>query len=813
MFKNHIKTALRNMMKNKVFSVINITGLTIGITSFLLIALYVFDELTFDRFHANAADIYRVILHKKNAEGKEIKIAAAGYMISTQGKKELPEIKNVVRIGGLGRANVSTLENKNIFYEDFWVANAGFLQSFSFKGIQGDLNTALIAPHSVVVTEETAQKFFHTSNVLGKVIMIDRDTLPFKITAVLKDFPVNSHLSFNLLFSESSIEDANFTKAASADWGNESFTTYLQLSHNTNPRLAETKMNALLKANEKETEKGKSYYTLQPLKDVHFHSEGITGRIASTSNISYIYVFCIVALFVLVIACINYMNLTTARFSNRAKEIAVRKIAGASRENLITQFLFEAFIMTMVSLVLAILIVNFLLPSFNAFTGKQLSLGYETDCRIWVGVGLTVVAAMCMAGVYPAIFQSGLKPLLLLKSKVYAGKGNISLRKSLVVFQFSISIIMIVATIIVYQQMIYVNTKDMGFNKEQLLVIDINSDGVRNGEQVIKNEFGKLAQVKDVCVSSRVPGEWKNLPKVNVVKEGADVSAGTEMFFMGVDDQFINTYQLKLLKGRNFMANNKIDSLSVMINETAARQLGITEASGQLIQVPAVNYGAAYHNLNTAFNVRIVGIIKDFNFQSLHDPLAPIVLACANNPIQAIDYFTVRVTNNNVTAAIEKMETILHNIDQNHLFEYHFLDKQWERFYREDKIQETIFFIIALLAILIACLGLFGLATYAAEQRLKEIGIRKVLGASVENIVAMLSKEFLKLVLIAAVIALPVAWFSMHQWLQNFAFRINIGWWGFIIAIVIALLISFFTVSFQAFKAAIANPVKSLKAE
>ena len=813
MFKNHIKTALRNMRKNKVFSIINITGLTIGLTSFLLIALYVFDELTFDRFHAHASDIYRVILHKKNGEGKEIKIAAAGYMVSEQSKKELPEIKNTVRIGGLGRANVSTLENQNVFYEDYWVANAGFLQAFSFPGVQGDLNIALAAPHSVVVTEETAQKLFHTTSVLGKVIRIDRDTLPFRITAVLKNFPVNSHLSFNLLFSESSIEDENFRKAANMDWSNESFTTYLQLSHSADPRQVETKINALVKSNEKETDKEKSYYTLQPLKDVHFHSEGITGRIAASSNISYIYVFCIIALFVLVIACINYMNLTTARFSNRAKEIAVRKVAGASRKNLVTQFLFEAFAVTIISLVFAILLVKFLLPSFNAFTGKQLSLGFDTDYRIWIGIGLTIIVAMSMAGIYPALFQSGLKPLLLLKSKVYAGKGNVSLRKSLVVFQFAISIIMIIATIIVYRQMKYINTKDMGFNKEQLLVVDINSDGVRNGEQVIKNEFGKLSQVKNVCVSSRVPGEWKNLPKVNVLKEGADVSAGNEMFFMGVDEQFINTYQLKLLKGRNFTTGSKVDSSSVMINETAARQLGITEASGQLIQIPSVNYGAAYHDLKVSFNVRIVGIVKDFNFQSLHDPLAPIVLACAKNPIQSIDYFTVRVRRDNVSAGIEQMEAILHNIDQDHLFEYHFLDKQWERFYREDKIQETIFFMIALLAILIACLGLFGLATYAAEQRLKEIGIRKVLGASVESIVAMLSKEFLKLVLIAAFIAFPVAWLSMHQWLQNFAFRVDIGWWVFIVAVTIALMIAFLTVSFQAIRAAIANPVKSLRTE
>ena len=343
----------------------------------------------------------------------------------------------------------------------------------------------------------------------------------------------------------------------------------------------------------------------------------------------------------------------------------------------------------------------------------------------------------------------------------------------------------------------------MGFNKEQLLVVDINSGKVRRGAETIKTEFAKLAQVKDVSVSSRVPGEWKDLPKVKVKSGKTLTPEGNDMYFLGVDDQFLKTYQITLAKGRNFTNGSLADSSAVIINETAAKELGITEPAEQMIEIP----------LDEPFNARIVGIVKDFNFQSLRQLLAPMVLGFQKNPVQSIDYFTVRVTTNSMSGMLKKMDAILHSIDQNHLFEYHFLDKQWDLFYREDSIRETIFLLVDILTIVIACLGLFGLATYAAEQRIKEIGIRKVLGASVGSIVAMLSKDFIRLVMVAALIAFPVTWWAMNQWLHDFAYRIVISWWVFIVAGFAALLIALLTISFQAIKAAIANPVKSLRTE
>jgi putative ABC transport system permease protein len=385
------------------------------------------------------------------------------------------------------------------------------------------------------------------------------------------------------------------------------------------------------------------------------------------------------------------------------------------------------------------------------------------------------------------------------------------LRKGLVVFQFALSIIMIVATLVVFLQMKYVNTADMGFNKEQLLVVDINSGAVRSGAETIKNEYSKIAAVKSVSVTSRVPGEWKVMPKVRVRQQGSGTE-GDDMYYLAVDDQFLKTYEMSLLKGRNF-SENPADSSKVLINETAASLMGIKEPSEQMIEIPSIDFNGSVRSLDQPFRARVVGITKDFNFRSLREKIAPMIMAYKDGTPHSIDYFTVRLNTDKAEQTLKQLESILHKIDAGHLFEYNFLDKQWDVFYREDQKRQTIFLAVAIMTILIACLGLFGLATYAAEQRIKEIGIRKVLGASVGSIVNMLSKDFLKLVAIAALIAIPVAWWMMDTWLNDFAYRTKIYWWVFVIAGIIALLIALCTVSMKALKAAVSNPVKSLRTE
>jgi putative ABC transport system permease protein len=584
------------------------------------------------------------------------------------------------------------------------------------------------------------------------------------------------------------------------------------LDKNADVEKATQKLSQLVAANRTGSNNVKSTFSLQPLTAIHFHSAGIEGTSAERKgNLSYIYVFSIIALFVLLIACINYMNLTTARFANRGKEIAVRKVTGALRSNLVGQFLSEALLMAIIALILSLGIAKLLLPAFNTFTQKQLDLGLTTDPRIWFGIVATVLIVGLFAGVYPALFQSRLKPLLLLKNKIQQSKGQLSFRKGLVVFQFFLSIIMIVSTIVVFMQMKYVDTADMGFNKEQLLVVDINSGAVRRGAETIKTEYAKIPSVRSVSVTSRVPGEWKIIPKVKAKMQGSN-NVENDMFLIAADDQFLKTFEVSLINGRNF-STSPADSSAVMINETAAKMLGIKEPSEQLIEIPSVDFNGSVSNLNQPFRARVVGITKDFNFRSLREKVAPLILAYRNNPVHNIDYFTVRLSTGNVEQTLKQLEGILHKVDANHLFEYNFLDKQWDNFYRDDQKRQIIFMVIAALTILIACLGLFGLATYAAEQRIREIGIRKVLGASVSGIVTMLSKDFIKLVLIASVLAIPVAWWMMNSWLSDFAYRTKIYWWVFVLAGALALFVALFTVGIKALKAAITNPVKSLRTE
>jgi putative ABC transport system permease protein len=427
-------------------------------------------------------------------------------------------------------------------------------------------------------------------------------------------------------------------------------------------------------------------------------------------------------------------------------------------------------------------------------------------------LGTTLLVGI-LSGSYPAFFLSRYRPYEVLKGQIRSERGNLSLRRMLVVCQFTLSITLIIATLLVYTQLQYVRTKNLGFDKERLVIIDINSGKVRSGAATIKAQYAGLAHVKNVSLTSRVPGEWKNLMQVKVKKEDITTADGMDSYFLGVDEDFMSTFEIDLLKGRNFNPSAPADSTTILLNETAAKALGITEPSEQLIEIPAINNAGSASPLDKPMKVRVIGIVKDFHFQSLHQTIAPMIMAHAKNTLQYIDYFTVRLSGTDVTQTISQMESILHNIDPSHLFEYHFLDEQLDLFYQEDLKREKIFIASSFATIFIACLGLFGLAAFTAQQRTKEIGIRKVLGASVSHITLLLSRDFLTLVLIAFVLSVPIAWLAMHEWLQNFAYRIPISPWLFISAGGMAIAVALLTVSFQAIKAALANPVKSLRNE
>lgn len=818
MFRNNIKIAWRTLWDNKLYSTLNIAGLSFGLTWFFLIGLFLYDELNFDRQHASADRIYRVVTYAKENNESTI-TAAAGFMLAEEAKTKITGVENTTRVQRTGRANLVDPANPVPFQETVTMADENFLQIFDFPLIAGDKATALREPFSMVIDEDLAKRIYGSTDVLGKPIQWSHIPTPMKITGILKKLPPNSSFNFNSLTSESTSYNLDFIKQnMTAAWLNRAFSVYALLKPGTNPKPVAANMEKLVRANVTVPAGTDFSYSLQSLKDMHLGSEGIIDGARNTNvdampqgSVFYVKLFSFIAFFVLLIAGINYTNLTTARASSRLKEIGVRKTIGALRSNLFWQFLTESMMVTFISFVLALIIVNLVLPAYNNFTGKQLSLGLYTDYRIWtMAIGFTLLAGL-LSGCYPAIMLSKFRPVLLLKGLKLQQKGNLSLRKTLVVFQFTVSIIMIVATTVVYLQVRFLNDTNIGFNKDLLAIIDVNTGAARTNWMAVKSEMAKIPAVKSVSVTSRVPGEWKTYRMIKVRPNG-NTEEGKTSYMFGADMDFMSTYQMSMVKGRNFNSPN--DSTSVIVNETAAKLLGITEPSEQLIEFTAISRGQGnFQTLQTPWKPRVIGIVKDFNFQSLRSKVEPMILAYVVNPIHGVDYYSVRIDANNIESTLDKLKAVMVKNDADDPFEYHFLDEQLALFYVEDQRRQALLIWVALATIFIACLGLFGLATYAAVQRVKEIGVRKVLGATVFNLASLLSKDFLKLVLIANGIAFPLAWWATNKWLQEYAYHIDVEWWVFVLSGAAALLIAIITVSYQAIRAAMGNPVKSLRTE
>jgi putative ABC transport system permease protein len=820
MIQNYFKIALRNFSRNKLHTWLNVAGLTFGLSCSLLLGLYLFDELTFDGHHANAAQIYRVIEHRKT-KNESLVIAGSSYRLAEDSKKNIGEIANTARIARFGRANLMNPDKPGYkVHELITLADNALMEIFDFPALEGDPRTALKEPNSIVITEELAQRYFHSSHVLGKIMHMDFQDAPLKITAVLKNHPRNSSFDFPLVISEATFQtDPEFRENAEKDWSSNEFSTFVLLGKNASAEAVAPKLDQLVAGHIDPAEGISMHYRLQALKDMHLYSEGIVdgARNAnvgamSSGSLFYLKIFGGVGLFVLLLACINYMNLTTAKASNRSKEIGVRKSVGAFRGHLVAQFLTESAVTTAVSFALAVVVVNLLLPSFNQFMGKDLSLDHHTDARIWLMAFGILLTAGLMAGSYPSFILSKFSPALLLKKFKLDTTGDVSLRKSLVIFQFSVSVVMLIATIVLYQQVQYMNNKDLGFKKDLLLVVDINSGKIREGAETVKAEFSKIPTVRNVSTTSRVPGEWKIIPTVKLRPEGSN-EAYEQAYFLGVDEAFFKTFEIEMLQGQAF--SGPADTSAVIINETAAKLLQINAVAGQTIEIPERAFEGRYSPLRggKVFRARVVGIARDFHFQTLREKIAPLVIAWQNNPVHRIDYFTSRVEATDIPGTLQKMEAALLALDPEHPLEHHFLDDQLALFYAEDAKRQSMLIWAALAAVFIACMGLFGLATYAAERRTKEIGIRKVLGASVSGITGLLAKDFLKLVMIAVLIASPLAYYFMQRWLADFAYRIDMQWWMFAAAGAAAVTIAFLTVGFQSVKAALANPVKSLRSE
>jgi len=806
MYKNYLKIAWRNLIKKKAYSAINIFGLGLGIACCLLIFMFVKDELSYDNYHEKGDRIFRVIHGDKadNSEGKQSTESFWVWGNAPIGQALInyfPEIDKVCQFSG--RSDILLTNGDKMYQEDgvFFMDSTVF-DVFSWKLLKGNPKTALAAPFSIVLTETTARKYFGDEDPLGKSLKGSEsagrgDAGDYLVTGVMADVPSNSHFRFNALLSMSTFRKSR--PEIFDEWGYVDFYTYFLVNGKFDQQKFEQKIPAFLA---KQTDDPNSKYSIaiEPLKDVYLRTEA-QRQPGETGNLSNIYVFSIIGLFILVIAMINFMNLSTARSMERGKEVGIRKSIGAARGSLISQFLGESLIIVSLSMIVAVLLVFVALPGMSDFTGKVFVIqNFINGQTILLVIGIMLLIGL-VAGSYPSFVLSSFSPVMVLKGMAKSSKGGTYLRRVLVVFQFSLSIALIAGTIIVYFQMNHILDKDLGFDKERMLILDYNYDETVNDKrEVLKTEMEANPAILSAAFSRSVPGSY--FPNAGTEIQTADGEMKMEVqpiFQVGMD--FIPHYNLELVAGRSYSRDHPSDTLGgIVINEAAAKQYGYTN--------PADIIGKKYSQWGREGEV--IGVVKDFNFISLHRNIEPLTL-----PLEpyACRYLSLKVKSENMTETIKQVGEVWAQLAPHRPFLYSFLDDDFNRQYKTDFIFRKLFTTFSCLAILIACLGLLGLATYTAEQRTKEIGIRKVLGANVNNIVVLLSKDFIVLVVIAMLIATPAAWYAMNKWLDGFAYRVEIQLWVFALAGLVALSIALFTISFQSIKSALMNPVTSLRSE
>jgi putative ABC transport system permease protein len=816
MIQNYLKVALRNLLKRKGYSIINILGLAIGISVCLLIVLFIKNETSFDREQQKGDRIYRMVVDRKYpGRGTSYSFIPQSYAAAV--KLECPEVEEAVRIFfNNGGSTELTYENRRFEEKRVFFVDSNFFKLFSAKFLAGDPVNALAKPNATVLTESAAIKYFGTvANAPGKMLQPEGDNNPpLEVTGVCADWPENSHFLFDVLITTvggRNFEDVNYVNFAAH--------TYLLLNKNSQPAAVQAKFPKIIEkyaagniersfamSFKQFQSAGNGYnYYLQPLPQIHLISH-LEGELRPNGSMQSIYIFSIVAVFILLLACINFINLSTARSMERAKEVGIRKTFGSEKKSLILQFLSESTLLCALSTLLSGGIVWLLLPLFNQISGKSLQLIDLFTVQNILLLLLFSLLTGVIAGLYPAFVLSSFKPIVVLKGKFKSSSYGFALRNGLVIFQFSISVILIICTIIVNSQMRYMTSDQLGFKKDHTIIIE-RTDLLNDQTKAFKNEVMKIAGVENISGSSSLPG-LSNYFGVSWQERGS-----TEpMTGRGIitDDAHAATLALDLKEGRFFSKEFPTDSLSIVLNEKAVSELGLKKPIGTRLTSPDALFNGAD---GSQYLYTVIGVVKDFHYQSLHTEITPLIFTNASKFNDVAFMTAVKIKSDNFESAITALETTWKKFVKGRPFQYTYLDKTVARQYLAEATTQKIFTFFSSLAIFIACLGLLGLAAYATQQRMREISIRKVLGASSGNIVLMLSADFLKLVLIAAIIAFPVAWWSMYNWLQGFAYRIDIGWQAFLIAGVGALVVALLTISFQAFKAAVSNPVKTLKAE
>lgn len=801
MIRNYLKIALRNMWKSKAFSAINILGLAIGMAACIIIMLFVFYERSFDSIHTK--NIYRLDeVQKFEGMVEPQNVALSMYPMGPTLQAEFPEILNFTRVRQQQKIDL-TYGEKRIYLPQLLFVDSNFLQLFDYELLEGDRKSFLEKPNNLALTEESAQKLFGNENPIGKTIhKYVGDTISFTVTAILKNAPENSHLQFDALASFRTIagpENMN-------NWGGNWLVTYLELHPNADIAALEKKFPDYLKKYMAEYEGWKFYELfLQPLRDVHAGSVHITHDYLNYKKFDnrYTYIFSAIAIIILIIACINFMNLSTARSAERAREVGIRKAIGAERSQLAGQFLGESILLSLIALLLAIGIVLLSLPAINNLSQRDLRLPLDNPALMLLIVLATIVVGV-LAGLYPASYLSSFQPIRVLKGSIFAGKSKSALRNGLVVGQFACAILLIIGTVFVVRQLGFMQSKDPGFNREQVMTIPLNrATGARY--ETFKQVLLSNPLVSGVTASQQKLGN--NLHQAGMVFHGNGPARPITSSQVIVDPDYLTLYKIPLLAGRNFKNDASDNARAYIVNETMAKELLKNEPNASYESLIGKMYGFGGMD-STGF---IAGVSADFNFNSLHHKIETLTIFCQKD--WGYSEVSVRVNGSRISEAISHIAASWAQVNPEQPFEYEFLDDHFAQLYESDRAVSQVVAILAGLAILISCMGLFGLASYSAERRVKEIGIRKVLGASVQNITAMLSIDFLRLVIIANLIAWPIAWFGVSRWLQDFAYRIPVSWWVFIAAAGIALLIALLTVSFQAIKAAMANPVKSLRTE
>ncbi len=804
---NYLNTALRNFRKNRFFTAFNIFGLSIGLAACMLISLYVHDEYSYDKFNTNAGNIYRVNNEIKFG-GVHADVAQTPALLGPVAVKEIPQVRGYTRL----RWHETMLVKKgdfNIRENRVAYGDSTLFRLFSFQMLAGDPETALAYPGSVVVNESVALKYFGRTDIVGGYLTVN-DTTFRKITGVIRDIPLNSHFNFDffLPFSETemSVDD---------DWLSQNFNTYLLLEENTDIPEFEMRLNELLNGKlepdlknvlgiglkEFNSQGNFSKLTLTPLSDIHLRS-GRLGELDANSSLSYIYIFSVAAFFIMIIACANFMNLSTARSSARAREVGIRKVLGSLRKNLIRQFLTESVLVSLVALIFAIVYTVLLMPFFNELAGKNLQLNVLLEPTISLSFLAIAIITGLLSGIYPAFLLSAFEPADVLKGKLIKGLRGAWLRNFLVVVQFSVSIILIIGTIVIYSQLRYMRNKDIGYDRQQVLIIH-HIDVLKNDVSAFRNELKKISGIKNATITGYLPVNGDRNNNGFFTSPVPDAKSAIAMQSWYVDQDYVPTLEIKMLEGRNFSSDYRSDSTAVIVNESAARLLGVKGLMGKKLFVLSDNGNSILKEF------RVIGKMRNFNFNSLREAVAPLALFLGkeNNSM------AVKLDKADLSTTLEKIKLKWQDFQTGQPLDYSFLDEKFNLAYQTEQRMGSLFISFAILAILVATMGLFGLVAYAANQRVREIGIRKILGASVAGIVGMLSFEFFKLILIAGLVSFPLSWWLMDSWLQDFANRITVSWWFFVTAILIVLVVTFIITGFQTIKAALANPVKSLKSE